>query len=274
MDWRSRAHDAARAGHLPARRRAVSSRALDYENHKAFVRKVAPDYFTDAMTYTRVSVIEEDQARAAAARDLHAGLGRGVASSRRSSATRRSSSTRTRTPATATCACPRCRCTRRVLAHRAGGGGARACGAPRPAVIDALRGIAIALRTVACVGLMSDPRDLGHDARAARTTPDGPPRKDGGVGFDPDALPLRQRARGSGPGRAPVRPARGAAAPRAAAAGVVRLRGRVPRVHRPRGGYHARQRAGGRPSAQAARTGNPLGARCRGAAVGEVRRWT
>ena len=28
MDWRSRAHDAARAGHLPARRRAVAGRAL------------------------------------------------------------------------------------------------------------------------------------------------------------------------------------------------------------------------------------------------------
>ncbi len=32
---------------------------FDYENHKAFVRKVAPDYYTDAMTYTQVSVIEE-----------------------------------------------------------------------------------------------------------------------------------------------------------------------------------------------------------------------
>ena len=33
---------------------------LDYENHKAFVRKVVPDYFTDAMTYTRIAIIEED----------------------------------------------------------------------------------------------------------------------------------------------------------------------------------------------------------------------
>ena len=32
---------------------------LDYENHKAFVRKVEPDYCTDAMTYTTVSVLEE-----------------------------------------------------------------------------------------------------------------------------------------------------------------------------------------------------------------------
>lgn len=31
---------------------------LDFENHKAYVKKVEPDYYTDAMLYTRVSVIE------------------------------------------------------------------------------------------------------------------------------------------------------------------------------------------------------------------------
>ncbi len=34
---------------------------LDYENHKAFVRKVAPDYFTTALTYRTVQVIEEHE---------------------------------------------------------------------------------------------------------------------------------------------------------------------------------------------------------------------
>lgn len=32
---------------------------LDYENHKAYVRKVEPDYFTEAMTYRSVSVLSE-----------------------------------------------------------------------------------------------------------------------------------------------------------------------------------------------------------------------
>jgi DEAD/DEAH box helicase domain-containing protein len=32
---------------------------LDFDNHKAFVRKVAPDYFTTALTYRTVGVIEE-----------------------------------------------------------------------------------------------------------------------------------------------------------------------------------------------------------------------
>ena len=31
---------------------------LDYENHKAYVRKVEPDYFTTALTYRTVSLIE------------------------------------------------------------------------------------------------------------------------------------------------------------------------------------------------------------------------
>jgi DEAD/DEAH box helicase domain-containing protein len=37
---------------------------LDYENHKAYVRPVEPDYYTTAMTYSRVSILEEDQSRA------------------------------------------------------------------------------------------------------------------------------------------------------------------------------------------------------------------
>jgi DEAD/DEAH box helicase domain-containing protein len=32
---------------------------FDYDNHKAFVRRVEPDYWTDAMTYVRISVIED-----------------------------------------------------------------------------------------------------------------------------------------------------------------------------------------------------------------------
>src|SRR5690606_17999279 len=32
---------------------------LDYDNHKAFVRRVVPDYFTTALTYRDVEVLEE-----------------------------------------------------------------------------------------------------------------------------------------------------------------------------------------------------------------------
>ncbi|HET9953983.1 MAG TPA: DEAD/DEAH box helicase [Polyangiaceae bacterium] len=36
---------------------------LDFDNHKAFVRKVEPDYFTTALTYRTVSVLETAQTR-------------------------------------------------------------------------------------------------------------------------------------------------------------------------------------------------------------------
>jgi DEAD/DEAH box helicase domain-containing protein len=36
---------------------------LDYDNHKAFVRKVEPDYFTTALTYRTVSLLELEQSR-------------------------------------------------------------------------------------------------------------------------------------------------------------------------------------------------------------------
>jgi DEAD/DEAH box helicase domain-containing protein len=37
---------------------------FDHENHKAYVREVAPDYFTTAMTHTKVSILEEEAAAA------------------------------------------------------------------------------------------------------------------------------------------------------------------------------------------------------------------
>ena len=91
---------------------SIRSRGSTTRTTRPSSRKVVPDYFTDAMTYRKVSVIEEERSARRWGR-ARVGVGRGVASSRRSSATRRSSSTPTRTPATATCACPRCRCTRR-----------------------------------------------------------------------------------------------------------------------------------------------------------------
>lgn len=36
---------------------------LDYDDHKAFVRKVKPDYYTTAMTYVRVITIQDDESR-------------------------------------------------------------------------------------------------------------------------------------------------------------------------------------------------------------------
>ncbi|MBC7793496.1 MAG: DEAD/DEAH box helicase, partial [Clostridia bacterium] len=60
MDWRSThtmLHEQAIYQHSGEQ---YQVERLDYDNHKAYVRKVAPDYYTDAMTYLRVSVLEDD----------------------------------------------------------------------------------------------------------------------------------------------------------------------------------------------------------------------
>ncbi len=55
-------------------------------------------------------------------------------------------------------------------------------------MLDAVRGLGHAMHTVACVGLMIDPRDLGFTL-GDREGDDGPPGKDGAGGggplFDP-----------------------------------------------------------------------------------------
>ena len=81
--------------------------ALDYDNRKAFVRDVDCDYYTTAISYSKVTVL-----------DIAAGAGAGAprtatCTCRRGSwASRRSSSTPTRTSARASSICPSSRCTR------------------------------------------------------------------------------------------------------------------------------------------------------------------
>lgn len=134
---------------------------FDYENHKAFVRKVKPDYWTDAMTYTNVNVLED--------------FGSG--------------------PLTDSAPWPagfgEVSVVEKVVGYKkikfythenAGYGDVRlpemqmhttafwltlpesVCNAipeGRAAAIDGLRGVGIALETVATLALMCDPRDLG-----------------------------------------------------------------------------------------------------------------
>jgi DEAD/DEAH box helicase domain-containing protein len=133
---------------------------FDHENHKAFVRKVAPDYFTDAMTYVQIALIE-DTARGE--------LGRGAWKSGWGEVS----------------------VVEKVVGYKkikfhthenAGYGEVRlpemqmhttaywltlpeervtACPGGRAAAIDALRGVGKALETVATLALMCDGRDFG-----------------------------------------------------------------------------------------------------------------
>jgi DEAD/DEAH box helicase domain-containing protein len=186
---------------------------LDFENHKAYVRKVEPDYFTTAMTYTRVEVIEQEESalsltlsqgrgddegseddEPSLTLSLGRGLGRGDAAS---------------------FGLGEVSVVEKVVGYKkikfhthenVGYGEVRlpemqmhtsafwllvpeavveSLPYARPTVIDALRGFGNALHTVAAMGLMIDPRDLGHTL-GDRADGDGMPGKRGGApGFDP-----------------------------------------------------------------------------------------
>ncbi|WP_246357893.1 DEAD/DEAH box helicase [Pyxidicoccus fallax] len=155
---------------------------FDYENHKAFVRKVAPDYFTDAMTYVRVHVIQEDQG-APMGPDLQAGMGE-VSVIEKVVGYKKIKFHTHENVGYGDVALPEMQMHTTSLWLTVPESVVRSMRAPRPTVIDALRGVATALRTVACVGLMIDPRDVGKTL-GSRDDAEGPPRKDGGVGFDP-----------------------------------------------------------------------------------------
>jgi DEAD/DEAH box helicase domain-containing protein len=132
---------------------------FDYDNHKAFVRRVEPDYWTTAMTYVQISVLEESGAAPVLRGDWSGGWGEVAI-------------------------------VEKVVGYKkikfhthenAGYGDVRlpemqmhttafwltppegTCGARwgRARAVDGLRGVGVALETVATLALMCDPRDLG-----------------------------------------------------------------------------------------------------------------
>jgi DEAD/DEAH box helicase domain-containing protein len=150
---------------------------LDYENHKAFVRKVEPDYFTTAMTYTRVEVLEETST--SSDRSWIGGLGDvsvvekvvgykkikfhthenvGYGEVRLPELQMHTTSFWFMVPEAVVDSLPYA----------------------RPSVVDAIRGFGHALHTVSAVGLMIDPRDLGR-SMGDRSDPHAPPSSGRGV---------------------------------------------------------------------------------------------
>jgi DEAD/DEAH box helicase domain-containing protein len=167
---------------------------LDYDNHKAFVRKVAPDYFTTALTYRTVVVIEENACEAFGRARI--GLG-DVKVEEKVTGYKKI----------------------KFFTHENAGYGdvhlpemqlhttsfwltlpeALVDGlcAPRAAVVDGLRGVGRALETVSALSLMCDPRDIGQtlgDGGSGGSAPGRDPFSGRTGGFDPtvflfDALP-------------------------------------------------------------------------------------
>ncbi len=164
MDWRSThtmLHEQAIYQHSGEQYQVES---LDFENHKAFVRKVTPDYYTDAMTHVKVAIIDKEEQ---ASTDLGgeysfvSGIGEisvaekvvgykkikyhthenvGYGEVRLPEMQMHTSSFWVTVPI-------------ELVDSQ---------DVPRAAVLDALRGVSHAMKTVAVVGLMIDPRDLGR----------------------------------------------------------------------------------------------------------------
>ncbi len=132
---------------------------LDFDNHKAFVRKVDPDYFTTALTYRTVSVIEPADVSETAR--VVTGWGE-VKVIEKVTGYKKI----------------------KFFTHENSGYGdvhlpememhttsfwltvpeelIERMSAPRAAVVDALRGLGSALETVSSLALMCDPRDIGQ----------------------------------------------------------------------------------------------------------------
>jgi DEAD/DEAH box helicase domain-containing protein len=171
---------------------------FDHENHKSFVRKVKPDYFTDAMTYVSINVLDEAGAAVLTpegapeptveAATLMPKVGFGDVS-----------------------------VIEKVVGYKkvkffthenAGYGEVRLpeielmtaafwltlpdafCAkvhAEQAILVDALRGVGVALETVATFSLMCDPRDLGSTIGSGGAKDEGPPKK--AAGNEPIANP-------------------------------------------------------------------------------------
>ena len=156
---------------------------LDWENHKAFVTKVVPDYFTTALSNRKVSVIEEEArqklGRAASAWGEVSVVEKVVGYKKIKFHTHENAGYGdVRLPDTQMHTTSFWLTVPEAVCEEMGMG--------RAAAIEGLRGLAVALETVSALALMCDPRDLGPDARRRRRGE----RRAGGRGS-------RRRRRGS-----------------------------------------------------------------------------
>ncbi|MFK7989890.1 MAG: DEAD/DEAH box helicase [Sandaracinaceae bacterium] len=164
---------------------------LDFDNHKAYVRKVQPDYYTDAMTYTKVSVLAEDDGafvrlNPAAAPGAGMAAGRGDVSVVEKVVGYKKIKFHTHeNVGYGDVRLPEMQMHTTSFWLTVPEDMVRLQPVQRAVVIDALRGIANAMHLVAAVGLMCDPRDVGQ-VLGDRSDEDAPPGTgEGGPGFDP-----------------------------------------------------------------------------------------
>ncbi len=166
---------------------------MDYENHKAYVRKVEPDYFTHAMSHVRVDVLDDADTSTVGASEraqsahgdvnivskvvgykkvkFHSHENLGYGDVHLPEIQMQTTAYWITVPEELVTSLGERVNDRGVIAGRA-------------AVLEGMRGLAHALEAVTALALSCDPRDLGY-ALGDKSDGTAPPSKDGAPGFDP-----------------------------------------------------------------------------------------
>jgi DEAD/DEAH box helicase domain-containing protein len=149
---------------------------FDYENHKAFVRKVKPDYWTDAMTYTQVNVLEEFGTGSLSEEPWPTGWGE-VSVVEKVVGYKKIKFYTHENAGYGDVRLPEMQMHTTAFWLTVPEPVIESMPEGRAAAIDGLRGVGIALETVSTLALMCDPRDLG--CTLGNTDPDAqtPPGK-------------------------------------------------------------------------------------------------
>ncbi|MEI7892952.1 MAG: DEAD/DEAH box helicase [Myxococcales bacterium] len=131
---------------------------FDYDNHKAFVRKVEPDYYTDAMKYVQLSVLDESATGTLGQWD--SGFGE-VSVVEKVVGYKKIKFFTHENAGFGEVRLPEMQMHTMAFWLTVPEEHAASLEAGRAAAIDALRGIGIAFEAVGALALMCDPRDLG-----------------------------------------------------------------------------------------------------------------
>ncbi|MBK7857350.1 MAG: DEAD/DEAH box helicase [Archangiaceae bacterium] len=171
---------------------------LDLPNRKAFVRRVEPDYFTTALTQTRVEVMSEEKSAAPFASGEVSVVEKVVGFKKVKFHTHEN-------VGYGEVALPELQMHTTGMWLTVHEDIVTSMQAPRVEVVDAVRALGHAMHSVACVGLMIDPRDLGRTLGSRTGQPLMEPTLylydeiPGGVGLAPrlfeERLELLARAR-------------------------------------------------------------------------------
>jgi DEAD/DEAH box helicase domain-containing protein len=185
MDWRSThtmLHEQAIYQHEGGQ---YQVERLDFDNHKAFVRRVKPDYYTTAMTHSKVTVLEQDQSATVELGEvsLDAGLG-DVSVIEKVVGYKKIKFHTHENVGYGEVHLPEMQKHTTAFWLTFPEDFVQSQPEPRAVVVDALRGLSKAMHVVGAVGLMIDPRDLGRTL-GSRHEDEGPPGKGQGPGFDP-----------------------------------------------------------------------------------------